>query len=153
MSYGGLPYGGTFRSRDPNERLIEALAARSTTTEAIFRRIQYRLRQIGVQWSPHLTRSIAAWERDRVGMDRADISAGLGHVLVETTTTSYVPIDPLDIGARARLLAAHYDTQVPTSAIELILGLSARQAAAVRTATGGRWRAMSGAPDPPHAVA
>jgi integrase len=136
-------FGAYLRARDPNERLIQPLAARSATTDAILRRIRYRLRQVGVRWSPHLTRSIAAMERDRAGLDRADISTGLGHVLVETATTSYVPIDPLAIAVRARQLADRYDTAVATSAIELILGVAARQAAAIRTATAGKLAAIA----------
>jgi hypothetical protein len=130
--------------------LIQPLAARSATTDAIFRRIRYRLRQIGLHWSPHMNRSIAAMERDRAGLDRADISSGLGHVLVETTTTSYVPIDPLAIAVRARQLADHYGTSIATSAIELILGVAARQAAAIRSTTDGRLEAIITWPSAAH---
>jgi hypothetical protein len=69
-------------------------------------------------------------------MDRADISAGLGHVLIDTATTSYVPIDPMDVAVRARRLADRYDTRLSTAEIELIRGVSTRQAAAIRSAGG-----------------
>ena len=52
------------RGRNPSDRLIAPLAARSTATDAIFRRIGYRLRYLGLHWSPHMTRSMAAREAE-----------------------------------------------------------------------------------------
>lgn len=86
---------------------------------------------------------MAATERDRAGVDRADLSGGLGHALVQTATVSYVVLDPMNVAVNARRLADKYDTVLPTSAIQFVLGLGGRQAAAIRVATKGQLIAVA----------
>lgn len=103
-------FGPYFQARDPESRLIAPLALGCASTDAIFARIRYRLKRIGVHWSPLQTCSTAARQRSRAGVDRAEISGGLGHVLVQTAATAYVALDPMDIAVNERKHAGHYPT-------------------------------------------
>ena len=111
-------------SRDKTTRLIGPLACRSASADAIFQRIAYRLAKLGVNWSPHLMRTIAATEANDAGDDRAEISHRLGHVLVKTTSTNYVAVDPKELRASAERLAAKFPVQLTAAAIAFLLGIS-----------------------------
>ena len=131
-------FGAYLQTRSPESRLMEPLAFRSASTDAIFQRIAYRLRQMGISWSPHRTRSMVATERDVAGADRAEVSESLGHALVQTASGSYVTIDPLRIAPRARAHVNRYSVVLTTSAVQYVLGLSQRQAETVHAVIGGR---------------
>ena len=104
---------------------------------AIRGRVAYKLQQLGIDWSPHLMRSMAATEANAAGEDRAVISRRLGHVLVKTTAINYVALDLNQLRTSAARLARAYPVRLTASAISLLIGVSERQAKTIHARTTG----------------
>jgi integrase len=130
-------------ARERNSRLIQPLASRSASADAIFGRIAYRLDALGIDWSPHLMRTIAATEANAAGEDRAVISHRLGHVLVKTASTNYVALNLKQLRASADRHAAFYPTKLSAPAIAFLFGISERQAKAIHARTQGSFEKLS----------
>ncbi len=125
-------------------RLLQPLVARSSSTDAIFQRLSYRLAGRSIKWTPHMMRAIASTEARRAGMDPAQIGATLGHKLVATTVQHYIAFDPLDVKPRAMALADALPGRLTTSAIAYVFGVSLRTAEGLRRTTGGDLRLLAG---------
>ena len=128
---------------DRPSRLLQPLAVRSSSTDAIFQQVSYRLANLGIRWTPHMMRSIASTEARSAGRDPAQVAAALGHKLVSTTVQHYIAFDPLVIKAGAMALADSLTRPLTTSAMAHVFGVSRRTAEDLRHRTGGDLRLLA----------
>ncbi|HLY65613.1 MAG TPA: site-specific integrase, partial [Chloroflexota bacterium] len=132
------------QSRERESRLLQPLVARSSSTDAIFQRLSYRLAGRGIKWTPHMMRAIASTEARKAGGDPAQIGAALGHKLVATTVQHYIAFDLLDIKPSALALVDVLPGRLTTSSIAYVFGVSLRTAEGLRRVTDGALRLLAG---------